>query len=136
MIQYFLVFCILCVFISSYYLHFFARTVEQSDLMIAYIGNEHPRLFEQQFTQERADLIVFRNRPFRSKRLQFAPPGSELNKFTLTPRYRHLLVLYNLQPQVPMFYDTRNNIEYIHNNETVAELWHKPIKLHKLTIYL
>ena len=60
MIQYFLVFCILCVFISSYYLHFFARTVEQSDLMIAYIGNEHPRLFEQQFTQERADLIVFR----------------------------------------------------------------------------
>jgi hypothetical protein len=128
MIEYFLLFCIIFVFSSSYYLHF----VDLHTVMIGYIGIEHPRLFEQQYGHEIADLIVFKKRPFRSKRMQFALPGTESSYLG---HYQHILIVHQLYPQVPLFYDTDNNIQYMHDNITIAELWHqkhtgKRIQLH------
>jgi len=119
MIEYFLLFCIVFVFSSSYYLHFFQA---RYTVMIGYTGNSHPRFFEQQYGHELADLIVFKKRPFRSKRMQFATPGTEKNYLV---HYQHILIVHQLGVAVPLFFDTPNTIQYIHRNDTVAELWHQ-----------
>ena len=124
MIEYFLFLCIIGVFSTSYYLHFFAAS--DATIMIAYTGNEHPRLFEQQYQMETADLVVMHERPFRSLRLLFAPL-SHLTQLFEDGHYHHLLVVHSLHPPVPLFYDSLHNIQYVHNNITIAELSHKSV---------
>lgn len=119
MIEYLLLFCILVVFSSSYYLHF---CTTQHNILIGYTGIEHPRLFEQQYGHETADLIVFKRGHFRSTRMQFAPTGTARSYLQ---HYQHLLLVHHLQPQVPLIYDTSNTIQYVRDNVTIAELWHQ-----------
>ena len=132
-IKYLLFLCIVFVFGSSYWLHFFKH--KKSTIMGVYTGPEHPRLFELEFAHQNVDLFVFKHRRFRSHRVQFVVHSTPLEYF-LRSTYQHLLLIHLLQPPVPLFYDTAMGIQYIHNNETVATLWHKPLNHLFETLYL
>ena len=122
MLQYFLFICIVIVTTYSYYFHFFRKNGPK--MMIAYDGNKHPRYFERKFMNENADLFVFKNRPYHSKRIHFISNDNEL-KYFMGSHYKHLLIVRSLEYHIPVFYDTNFGINYTHNNHTVALLWHK-----------
>jgi hypothetical protein len=123
-IKYLLFLCIVFVFGSSYWLHFFKQ--KQSTTMAVYTGPEHPRLFELAFAHQDVDLFVFKHRRFRSRRVQFVVHCTPLEYFRRSS-YQHLLLIHLLRPPVPLFYDTAIGINYVHANETVATLRHKPV---------
>ena len=122
MLQYFLFLCITIVTMYSYYFHFFSERVPP--VMIAYTGDKHPRYFERKFMNAKADLFVFKNRAYRSRRVRFVSKNNEMDYF-MTSHYKHLLVVHSLEYHIPIFYDTNICINYTHQNHTVAVLWHK-----------
>jgi|FLMP01.1.fsa_nt_emb hypothetical protein len=123
-LKYLLFLCIVLVFGSSYWLHFFKH--KQSAIMVVYTGHAHPRLFEIAFSHQNVDLFVFKHRRFRSRRVQFVVHCTPMEYF-LQSSYQHLLLVHLLHPPVPLFYDTTMDINYMHANETVATLRHKPL---------
>lgn len=123
-IKYLLFLCIIFVFGSSYWLHFFKH--KKSTTMVVYTGPAHPRLFELEFAHQDVDLFVFKHRRFRSRRVQFIVHRTPLEYFQ-TSTYQHLLLIHLLHPTVPLFYDSTTGIKYMHANDTVATLWHKPL---------
>lgn len=94
-----------------------------SEVMIAYIGHEHARVFERAFDSHGYDLWTFGHRRRRGSSLRFDARGRVFDVFK-TENYKHLLVLNRVMHIPPMF-DSEVVVHYLHANETVATLWQR-----------
>ena len=97
-------------------------------MMIAFVGNEHPRLFERKYITTNADLFVFRNRASNSINVKYEKKGTE-HQYFASSDYNYMLIVYMLQFHVPIdkWAMDRSPTTYIHNNKTVAEFSVKKI---------
>ena len=114
MIEYFLLLLICLILIYSNFVHLHPKT----ELMIAYIGVEHPRLFERQYIQSDADLFVFRNKAYNSINMEYKKKGTE-REFFAESDYTRMLMVYKLHFDFNI--DVGIPTTYKHHNETVAE---------------
>jgi hypothetical protein len=114
MIEYFLLLLICLILIYSNFVYSHPKI----ELMIAYMGYEHPRLFERQYIQSNAGLFVFRNKAYNSINMEYKEKGTE-QEFFAKSDYTMMLAVYKLH------FDFNINVgiptTYKHNNETVAE---------------
>lgn len=101
--------------------------------MIAYVGEEHPRLFERQFQNRNVDLYVFRNKRYHSLNMQYKKKGTE-REFFAKSDYKQMLIIYHLHFSVPDRYDTQ--VVYVHNNKTVAEYVTKMSSKNSMKVYI
>jgi len=117
MLKYVLLPTVFFIWVFSFYYHF----MRSPSTVIAFVGREHVRLFEQMYAHRGVDLWAFGHHPRRSVRIRFEPIGTVFKTFKAS-RYKQMLVLKKLV-QVPMVFETDIVLEYIQNNETVAMLW-------------
>ena len=114
MIEYFLLLLICLILIYSNFVHLHPKT----ELMIAYKGFEHPRLFERQYIQSNAGLFVFRNKAYNSINMEYKKKGTE-REFFAESDYTRMLMVYKLHFDFNI--DVGIPTTYKHHNETVAE---------------
>jgi len=117
-----LVFLAFIVWSVSFYHHF--GHVVPSKLMVAFVGKEHCQMFVHMF-RDYGDLWAFGHRSRRSLNIHFEPLGTHFDIFR-RDSYDHILIINKLV-HIPMMFDTKNVIRYIHDNETVGSLWPKGI---------
>tara|TARA_B110000208_G_scaffold171170_1_gene213277 strand:- start:1320 stop:1640 length:321 start_codon:yes stop_codon:yes gene_type:complete len=86
--------------------------------MIAFVGHDHPRLFERQYINCDADLYVFRNKPYNSINMKYKKKGTE-KKFFENSDYQSMLLVYQLRLEFRI--EKERPTVYIHENQTVAE---------------
>tara|TARA_B100000795_G_C22484499_1_gene317910 strand:+ start:107 stop:451 length:345 start_codon:yes stop_codon:yes gene_type:complete len=88
--------------------------------MVAFIGNEHVRIFESEYDKVRADLWAFGHRKRKATRIIFsnAEPFAIFEEY----EYEHIL-LVEKTCYIPLFFDTATVVEYKLENKTVATLW-------------
>jgi|TARA_B110000483_G_C17886369_1_gene423674 hypothetical protein len=90
--------------------------------MIAYVGEDHPRLFERVYIRSSADLFVFRNKAYNSINMKYEKKGTELDFFEYSD-YKNMLVISLLNFNVQI--DKGIPTIWRHNNQTVAEYYVK-----------
>ena len=88
MIEYFLLLLICSILIYSNFVHLHPKT----ETMIAYVGEDHPRLFERVYIRSSADLFVFRNKAYNSINMKYEKKGTELDFFEYSD-YKNMLVI-------------------------------------------
>jgi len=116
MYGYFLILVSVSVFSVSYYIHFMHQ--HEFDHMVAFVGHDHVRKFENDFRHAHADLWAFGHRKRKSARLRFGLDAFE----TFQEReYKQMLLLHKLH-DIPLLYSD-DVIEYKLGNRTVASLW-------------
>jgi len=129
MIEYFLL-CFIClILIYSNFVHLHPKTTS----MIAYVGKDHPRLFERQYIRHNADLFVFRNKAYNSINMKYEKKGSELEIFYKSD-YQNMLVIRLLHFNVQI--DKEIPTIYKHDNKTVAEYYVKNVQKAKRKIFI
>lgn len=114
MIEYFLLFFIATILTYSNFVHMHPKRTT----MIAYVGEEHPRLFERQYMSQDAELFVFRKQRFKSKRMIYKKKGTERNFFEKSD-FKDMLIVHRLHYSVPSIHS--GTTIYKHNNDTIAE---------------
>jgi hypothetical protein len=118
MIEYFILFCIFGILTYSNFIHMHPKRTT----MIAYVGEEHPRLFERQYTSRDAELFVFRKKRYNSKRMIYKKKGTERNFFEKSD-FKNMLIVHRLHYSVPSLHS--GTVIYKHNNKTIAEYMSK-----------
>ena len=133
MIEYFLLILICFILLYSNFVHMYTP----QKLMIAFVGHEHPRLFERQYITSNADLFVFRNRASNSINVKYEKKGTERRYFARSG-YNYMLIVHMLQFYVPIerAIVDRSPTTYIHDNKTVAELSVKKTTLKMKEIFI
>jgi len=129
MIEYFLLLLISLILIYSNFVHLHPKI----ELMIAYMGYEHPRLFERQYIQSNAGLFVFRNKAYNSINMEYKEKGTE-QEFFHESDYTSMLAVYKLHFDFNI--DVGIPTTYKHNNETVAEYIVKHTHITKREIFV
>ena len=104
------------IFMFSQYTHFVH--VHAFSHMVAFVGKQHVRMFERQFSFVHADLWAFGHRKRRSTRVQFGVDPFETFR---NYEYKQMLLLHELH-SIPIMY-SEDVIEYVKENKTVASLW-------------
>lgn len=130
MIEYFLFLCIFGVLTYSNFVH----THSSTTMMVAYVGVDHPRIFERQYIHMDADLFVFKNKRYHSIHMQYKKKGTEQHFFTES-KYNQMLVVHLLHFNVPLI-DENRATSYIHNNKTVAEYFTKKSKKQRIIMFI
>tara|TARA_B110000908_G_C9940335_1_gene307964 strand:- start:113 stop:499 length:387 start_codon:yes stop_codon:yes gene_type:complete len=128
MIEYFLLGLLGLIFLYSNFVHLFP----QREMMIAFVGKDHPRLFEKQYITSDADLFVFRNRASNSINVKYKKKGTEHDYFEKSD-YNYMLIVHMLHFYVPIDHTPKT---FIHNNKTVAELYVKKNSLENRKIFI
>ena len=134
MLQYLIIPLMLSMFVFSYYIHFVHHSAFTS--MIAFVGEQHVRMFEREFNHVNADLWAFGHRKRKYTRLKF---GQSPFKIFDTYDYSHMLLVTTVR-HIPIFFDAEHVIEYRFENNTVASFWPRlkhspPDVLHALDWY-
>mgnify|MGYP000874482607 CR=1 FL=1 len=123
----------------NFWRHFY--NVEQSDVMIAFVGPGHVRSFEHQWQNSGHDLWAFGHVKRKMSTVQFEHRKSAWDIFQEHSHYKHILLVYDIQ-HVPLMFDA--NVPVFYNKKsvrqrTVATLWPKtfslPNKYTNLTSY-
>ena len=118
MLVYLPLFCIILIFCISFNVHFLKSSKFKT--MVAFIGNEHVRVFEKEYANVHADLWAFGHRKRKATRITFA--NTEPFQIFEEYQYEHLL-LVERTGHIPLFFDTTTVVEYRLENKTVATLW-------------
>jgi hypothetical protein len=118
MLVYLPLFCIIGIFCISFNVHFLKS--QKFNTMIAFIGNEHVRIFEREYDTVHADLWAFGHRKRKTTRIMFssAEPFEIFEEY----QYEHMLLVEKTH-HIPLFFDTDTVVEYKLENKTVATLW-------------
>lgn len=110
--------CIVIIFCMSFNLHFLKSS--KFNTMVAFIGDQHVRIFEREYANVHADLWAFGHRKRKASRIIFsiAEPFEIFEEY----EYEHILLVEKTY-HVPLFFDTSTVVEYKFENKTVATLW-------------
>ena len=111
----------------NFWRHFY--NVEQSDVMIAFVGPGHVRSFEHQWQHSGHDLWAFGHVKRKNSRVYFEHRKSAWDIFKEHSHYKHILLVHDIQ-HVPSMFDTTVPVFYRKkttgvSDRTVASLWPK-----------
>ena len=103
--------CIVIIFCMSFNLHFLKSS--KFNTMVAFIGDQHVRIFEREYANVHADLWAFGHRKRKASRIIFsiAEPFEIFEEY----EYEHILLVEKTY-HVPLFFDTSTVVEYKFEN--------------------